>query len=367
MSTKNQTVTSRREFLKTSGTLVATSALAGLVIPKVYAAGSDMIQVALIGCGHRGTDAAHQALSTTSGPIKLVAMADIFENRLTASYNNLKRKGDLIDVPEDRKFLGFDAYKQAMDCLKPGDVAIFATPSAFRWVHFGYAIQKNLNVFMEKPVAVDGPTSKRMFQLGEESVKKKLKVGVGLMCRHCKARHELADRIKQGEIGDILFMRAYRMHAPISSFCSLPKPADKTDDKLDDKPAKQSESAKQLADAGKTILVTIHQPSLEAFEKFDAVAVIARDESTNQTGRLAWFGRAYPDAITFFEPRSSGAAVPTTHGSRPHCLAGAGHQSGCRGRRSRSSPCRRSPPRRRACRTRARCTWCRRAAAARSR
>ncbi len=229
MSAKNQIVTSRREFLKTSGTLVAASALAGVVLPKVYAAGSDMIQVALIGCGRRGTGAAHQALSTTSGPIKLVAMADVFEKRLTASYKDLARKGALVDVPEDRKFLGFDAYKQAMDCLKPGDVAIFATPSAFRWVHFGYAIQKNLNVFMEKPVTVDGPTSKRMFQLGEESVKKNLKVGVGLMCRHCKARHELADRIKQGEIGDILFMRAYRMHAPISSFCSLPKPADKTD------------------------------------------------------------------------------------------------------------------------------------------
>jgi ABC-type multidrug transport system ATPase subunit len=72
------------------------------------------------------------------------------------------------------------------------------------------------------------------------------------------------------------------------------------------------ELLRKLADAGKTILVTIHQPSLEAFEKFDAVAVIARDGSTGQVGRLAWFGRAYPDAITFFEPRPSGAAVPTS-------------------------------------------------------
>ena len=61
-------------------------------------------------------------------------------------------------MPEDRKFVGFDAYKKAMDCLKPGDVAIFATPPAFRWVHFTYAIEKGLNVFMEKPVTVDGPT-----------------------------------------------------------------------------------------------------------------------------------------------------------------------------------------------------------------
>ena len=85
-----------------------------------------------------------------------------------------------------------------MDCLKPGDVAIFATPPAFRWVHFKYAIEKGLNVFMEKPVTVDGPTTTQMFELAEESEKKNLKVGVGLMCRHCVARKELHKRIKDG-------------------------------------------------------------------------------------------------------------------------------------------------------------------------
>ena len=69
----------------------------------------------------------------------------------------------------------------------PGDVAILATPPAFRWVHFTYAIEKGLNVFMEKPVTVDGPTSRKMLALAEESAKKNLKVGVGLMCRHCEA------------------------------------------------------------------------------------------------------------------------------------------------------------------------------------
>ena len=98
-----------------------------------------------------------------------------------------------------------------MDCLKPGDVAILATPPAFRWVHFTYAIEKGLNVFMEKPVTVDGPTTKRMFQLAEEAEKKNLKVGVGLMVRHCRGRRELFDRIRTGEIGDIIAMRAYRM------------------------------------------------------------------------------------------------------------------------------------------------------------
>ncbi len=69
---------------------------------------------------------------------------------------------------------------------------ILATPPAFRWVHFTYAIEKGLNVFMEKPVCVDGPTGNRMLALGEKSVKKNLKVGVGLMCRHCERAERAA-------------------------------------------------------------------------------------------------------------------------------------------------------------------------------
>ena len=114
------------------------------------------------------------------GPIKLVAMADVFEDRLAASYDQLlKEHGKKVDVPEDRKFIGFDAYQKAMDCLKPGDVVIFATPPAFRWVHFTYAIQKGLHTFMEKPISVDGPTTRKMIALAEEAKKKSLKVGVG--------------------------------------------------------------------------------------------------------------------------------------------------------------------------------------------
>ena len=128
-------------------------------------------------------------------------------------------------MPEDRRFLGFDAYKKAMDCLKPGDIAIFATPPAFRWVHFTYAIEKGLNVFMEKPVTVDGPTSKRMLKLAEDATAKNLKVGVGLMSRHSRALQELAKRVQDGEIGDIILQRGYRMHGPVGFFSSLPKPA----------------------------------------------------------------------------------------------------------------------------------------------
>ena len=150
---------SRREFLKNTGRIAAASALAGVAFPHVHAAENNTIQVALIGCGGRGTGAAANALATKSGPIKLVAMADVFDDGCTSSYAALKKEcGDQVDVPDDRKFIGFDAYQKAMDCLRPGDVAIFATPPAFRWVHFGYAIKKGLNVFMEKPTTVDGPT-----------------------------------------------------------------------------------------------------------------------------------------------------------------------------------------------------------------
>jgi len=206
------TPTSRREFLKNTSRLAAVSALAGVTIPAVHAAGSDTIQLALVGCGGRGTGAAGDALSTKSGPIKLVAMADVFEDRLSRSFDALKDKfAGQLEVPDDRKFIGFDAYRKAMDCLKKGDVAIFATPPAFRWVHFTYAIEKGLNVFMEKPVTVDGPTTRKLFALADESEKKDLKVGVGLMIRHCKARQELHRRIESGEIGEITLLRAYRM------------------------------------------------------------------------------------------------------------------------------------------------------------
>ncbi len=141
-------------------------------------------------------------------------MADAYERRLRSSYGNLSKSvAANMDVPEERRFVGFDAYQKAMDCLKPGDVAIFATPPAFRWVHFQYAIEKKLHVFMEKPVTVDGPTSKRMFQLAEEAAAKNLKTGVGLMSRHARQLQELQKRIQDGELGDIILMRGYRMQS----------------------------------------------------------------------------------------------------------------------------------------------------------
>ncbi len=228
MTQARERVASRRQFLQTTGTLAAASALATWTVPHVHAAENNTIRIAVVGCGGRGTGAVVNALNAKGGPAKLVAMADVFPDRLASSFTNLKAQpgiAERMDVPEDRKFVAFDGYKQAMDCLAPGDVVILATPPAFRWVHFAYAIEKGINVFMEKPVTVDGPSTRRMLKLADESVKKNLKVGVGLMWRHCKARQALHDRVKGGEIGEILTLRAYRMHGPLgTSFRSEPKP-----------------------------------------------------------------------------------------------------------------------------------------------
>jgi predicted dehydrogenase len=230
MNSSSDASTTRREFIQKTGKLGAVSALAGLAIPPVHAAGSDLIQVALIGCGGRGRGAVENALSVKRGPTKLVAMADVFRERLDKTRDGLKEKfASQMDVPPDRQFLGFDAYKKAMDCLKPGDIAIFATPPAFRWVHFPYAIQKRLNVFMEKPVTVDGPTSRRMFKQAQEASAKNIKVGVGLMSRHSRALEELAKRVHDGALGQIILERGYRMHGPGGYFSSLPKPDGITD------------------------------------------------------------------------------------------------------------------------------------------
>lgn len=212
---------SRRGALKAT----AASALAGVVLPQVHAGGDDILKVALVGCGGRGTGAASDALAVESGRTQLVAMADVYEDRLTRSYNALQRNNaQRMDVPAERKFLGFDGYRQAMDTLRAGDIVILATPPAFRWPQYAYAIEKRLHVFMEKPISVDGPSTRRMLALNDQAMGRNLKVGVGLMCRHCDARKELAARVKDGAIGDLTMIRAYRVAGPVGSFHTGPRP-----------------------------------------------------------------------------------------------------------------------------------------------
>ena len=115
---------SRRQFLRNSRTIASATALAGTVIPRVHASESHTIRLALIGCGGRGSGAVMNAMNSPHGPVKLHAMADVVESRLSSAHAALSRElGERVDVPKDRRFIGFDAYKHAIDCLQPGDVA----------------------------------------------------------------------------------------------------------------------------------------------------------------------------------------------------------------------------------------------------
>lgn len=234
MNTAENSGIPRRDFIKTAGRASAVSALAGVSLPHVWGQSvSSTVQVALVGCGGRGTGAASQALGVKALPTKLTAVADVFESKLNGSLSALENRYQAqpgkVEVPQDRRFLGFNGFRQAMDTLRPGDVVILATPLAFRAPMFEYAIEKGLNVFMEKPVTADGPNSRRMLELAKKADAKGLKCGVGLMVRHCKARQELWKRIQDGEIGEILSMDSYRMHGPVATCFSTPKPPEKNE------------------------------------------------------------------------------------------------------------------------------------------
>ena len=202
---------SRRLSLKRSSTALAGGAFLGALDPSRFAhaaGGTDEIKVALVGCGGRGSGAANQALSTyNQGPIKLVAMGDVHEDRLTSSLTNLsKTHAERVDVPKERQFLGFDAYKKAIATC---DVAVLATPPGLRPMMFEEAVRQGKHVFMEKPVASDAAGVRKVLAAAAEAKKKGLKVGVGLQRHHHKGYLETMKRIHGGEIGDIVAMRCY--------------------------------------------------------------------------------------------------------------------------------------------------------------
>ena len=197
----------RRDFLKTSA-LVA----GGVMLNGVAFAGGghssvdDTIKIALIGCGGRGAGAATQALSTKQN-IKLVALADAFQDRLDETYNALSEKfKDKMDVPKERRFVGFDAYEKA---IALADVVLLATPPGFRPMHFEEAVNKGKHVFMEKPVAVDSPGIRRVLAAAELAKQKKLNVVVGLQRRYQTNYRETMKRIEDGAIGDITGGQVY--------------------------------------------------------------------------------------------------------------------------------------------------------------
>jgi predicted dehydrogenase len=207
---------SRRRFLQGSAGAVAAASLTSLVQP-VHAAGDDVLKIALVGCGNRGTGAAVNALQV-SGPVKLWALADAFQDRLDQSREILSKGGTLrkttvtaetakrVDVAPERCFVGLDAYKHAIDAV---DVVLLAGPPGFRPEHFEYAVQQGKHVFMEKPVATDPVGVRRVLAAAKVAEQKGLKVGVGLQRHHEPKYLETIARLRDGAIGDIKMLRCY--------------------------------------------------------------------------------------------------------------------------------------------------------------
>lgn len=203
--------TTRRKFVQqtslVTGGLMAAPFLSNA---NFFSGSAGTIKVALIGCGGRGTGAAIQALSTKQN-VQLVAMADAFKDRLDNCYksitNNLAESGidkSRVDVPEERKFVGFDAYEKAIPLA---DVVILTSTPGFRPIHFEAAVKQNKHVFMEKPVATDPAGIKKVLDIAEIAKQKKLNVVVGLQRRYQNSYRELYK--KKDLIGDITSAQAW--------------------------------------------------------------------------------------------------------------------------------------------------------------
>ena len=201
--TENPTLADRRAFLKAGTIAAAASALPSVLNAQV--AGSAEIKIALVGCGGRGSGAAAQSLNVPG--TKLVAMADAFTDNVEGAFKNLKGQfGDRVDVPQERRFSGFDAYKNAIDSA---DVVLLCTPPGFRPTHFEYAVQQGKHVFMEKPVAVDGPGIRKVIEAAKVADQKKLKVVCGLQRRYQTSYLETLKMIEDGAIGDFVSSQVY--------------------------------------------------------------------------------------------------------------------------------------------------------------
>jgi predicted dehydrogenase len=206
---------SRREFVKQGG-LISTGIIAAPLMTNAnyFSGANDTIKIALIGCGGRGTGAALQALQSKQN-VKLVAMADAFRDRLDSCYKNITSEDlsdagtggsvkNLVDVPEERKFVGFDAYIKAIPLA---DVVILATPPGFRPIHFEEAVNQGKHIFMEKPVATDPEGVKKVLAAAAIAKSKKLNVVVGLQRHYQNSYRELFKR--KDLIGDITSAQAW--------------------------------------------------------------------------------------------------------------------------------------------------------------
>ncbi len=189
---------SRRQFLETSAVAAGAAALPASLSAQVE--GNSTLKLALVGCGGRGSGAANENLTTQGS--KLIAVADVFKDRMDSTLDMLqKRHEDKVEVPDENKFIGFDAYLKAIEVA---DIVILATPPGFRPMMFEAAVEAGKHVFMEKPVCVDAPGFRRVMAAAKKADEKNLKVVVGLQRHYQKSYLETLARIKDGMIGDIV-------------------------------------------------------------------------------------------------------------------------------------------------------------------
>jgi len=213
----NQKQTNRRDFLKGTTATAAGLALAGglNIARTAHAAGDDQLKVVLVGCGGRGTGAAKDCLASSPN-VKLVAVADVFADNAQDCLKNLRKQEDIvqkIDVPEDRVFVGFDAYQKAI--AAGPDIVLLATPPGFRPMHYAAAIAAGKHVFMEKPCCVDAPGFRSLMETNKLADEKGLKVAVGLQRRHSKEYIAKVKEIQDGAMGELILLRAYWNGGPI--------------------------------------------------------------------------------------------------------------------------------------------------------
>jgi predicted dehydrogenase len=198
----------RRDFLTTSAGLASASLLLPNLTPAVHAAGGDTLRVGLIGCGNRGSGAAVQALRGDPN-VKLVAMGDVFKDRIQSSLREIRKEEDLarkIDVKPECCFDGFDNYKKV---LAAGvDVVLLATPPGFRPLHLKAAVEAGKHIFCEKPMAVDGPGVRSVIETVAAAKKKNLALVAGFCYRYEKAKQEFFQRIHDGALGKIVALQS---------------------------------------------------------------------------------------------------------------------------------------------------------------
>ena len=202
-----------RRAVVAGGTALAGVALVNTLASRSYAfAADEALKVGIVGCGGRGTGALSDAFST-SGKFKLIAMGDAFKDRLDGAHGTISNhesvKGgkNVVDVPDDRKFVGFDAFKQVVDSGVDG--VFLATSPGWRPYHLEYAIKQGKNVFMEKPVATDAIGVRKVLEVAKIAKEKNLKIGVGLQRHHQAVYEETIKYLQDGGIGEILYTRVY--------------------------------------------------------------------------------------------------------------------------------------------------------------